>query len=169
MLNNKPFSCKGVKLYIGKGNTEISLEFNTSAVRKERPDNLYTLKKGSLLFSVPIAFKKRKHEYTKKGVERKFPYCDYELVPKSDWNYAFCGREFETCFKGVSDIPFSGENPPVTITAKLININWGHRFMFETVCAKVPKSTQPISEVKSIEMFPYGCSKLRMTEMPLSE
>ena len=40
---------------------------------------------------------------------------------------------------------------------------------FETVCAKVPESTTPLEEEKEIRLYPYGCAKLRMTEMPLVE
>lgn len=29
------------------------------------------------------------YEYEQDGIERKYPYCDYELLPKSDWNYGF--------------------------------------------------------------------------------
>ena len=28
-------------------------------------------------------------EYTRAGVERRFPYCDYEIYPESEWNYGF--------------------------------------------------------------------------------
>ena len=32
-------------------------------------------------------------EYTRNGVERKFPYCDYEIYPESRWNYAFADED----------------------------------------------------------------------------
>jgi len=38
---------------------------------------------------------------------------------------------------------------------------------FETVCAKVPESREPIGEAREINLYPYGCAKLRMTELPL--
>ena len=58
-------------------------------------------------------------EYTKKGVERKFPYCDYQFVPKSPWNYGYSNTNFEVKFNGISDVPFSQKNPPVTIKANM--------------------------------------------------
>ena len=37
----------------------------------------------------------------------------------------------------------------------------------EYVCAKVPESRTPLEEEKEIELYPCGCAKLRMTELPL--
>ena len=50
---------------------------------EERPYELQTVKCGSLVFSVPISYAKEKLEYERDGVERKFPYCDYEYIPLS--------------------------------------------------------------------------------------
>lgn len=166
-INGVQAETRDIELSIEKGETEIQLEFDTPVYLKQRPNNLYALQRGSLLFSLPISFKKRMREYTKRGVERKYPYCDYELIPESEWNYGFCDSDFSVSFNGVGDIPFSSEHPPVTVKADMQKINWGHRFMFKTVCRKVPKSTKPISEKTQIELYPYGCSKLRMTEMPM--
>ena len=165
-VNGKPAETKDIELHIESGETEIEIGFETPVHLEKRPNGLYAVKKGSLIFSLPIRFKERKHEYTRKGVERKYPYCDYELIPESDWNYGFCDEDFSVRFNGVGEIPFSVGNPPVTVKAYMQKINWGHRFMFKTVCRKTPKSTEPISEKEHVELHPYGCSKLRMTEMP---
>jgi hypothetical protein len=39
--------------------------------------------RGPLLYSVAIDERWEKLEYTRDGVERVFPYCDYELYPES--------------------------------------------------------------------------------------
>ena len=59
------------------------------------------------------------YEYEKDGVERKYPYCDYELIPKSDWNYGFADTALKAESKTSGDISFSQSNPPITITAKM--------------------------------------------------
>ena len=122
---------------------------------------------GSLLFSVPVAYEKKMREYTKKGVERKFPYCDYQFIPKTPWNYGFADSIFKVSFNGVSDIPFSESAPAVTVKANMYQINWGFKFPYKSICRKTPKSRTPVSGVQEIELYPYGCSRLRMTEMPL--
>ena len=106
-------------------------------------------------------------EYEERGVERKFPYCDYEYLPLSDWNYGYSSDTLAVEKKEVSNIPFSSEKPPVVIKAQVQKINWGLADGYEKVCAKIPESTEPISEPEEILLYPYGCAKLRMTELPM--
>ena len=122
---------------------------------------------GSLLFSVPIDYDKQMREYTKKGVERKFPYCDYQFIPKTPWNYGYAGADFEVQYNEIGDTPFSQKNPPVTVKAKMQQIDWGLKFPYKSVCRKTPRSIKPVSVVQEIALCPYGCARLRMTEMPL--
>ena len=145
----------------------IKIEFDTVPSMMLRPHNLKTVKCGSLVFSLPISYEKRMLEYEKNGVVRKYPYCDYEYVPKSEWSYAYSSTVFELEQREISDIPFSSQNPPVVVKAKVKNIPWGYEHGYETVCAKIPESRAPIGEEKEIELYPYGCAKLRMTELPL--
>ncbi len=165
-VNGESRSTEDVRLEIKKGETEITVEFETVAQLKERPNNLYALKAGSLIFSVPISYDKKIKEHKRKGVERKFPYCDYQFIPTSPWNYGFAGDDFEISYNKVGEIPFSQSCPPVTVKAKLSKIEWGLKFPYKSVCAKVPKSTKPVSAPEEIELCPYGCARLRMTEMP---
>lgn len=145
----------------------IEIEFDTAPSMMLRPHNLRTVKCGSLVFSLPIEYEARMVEYEKDGVERKYPYCDYEYIPKSEWSYAY-SSPFVTLEKcEILDIPFSSKKPPVVVKAKVKNIAWGFENGYETVCAKVPESTTQLGEEKEIELYPYGCAKLRMTELPL--
>ncbi len=145
----------------------LTVTFDTKPEFIDRPHNLKSVRCGSLVFSLPIEYEKKMYEYERKGVERKFPYCDYEYIPKSDWGYAFSSFDFKVNRKEVTDIPFSSEKPPVTLTAKMRKISWGLEDGYEHVCAKLPESRTPISDELEIELYPYGCAKLRMTEMPL--
>lgn len=154
---------------IQPGKTEITLSFHAPAEYVQRPHDLVAVKAGSLLFSLPIAYEKKMLEYTRDGVERKFPYCDYELHPTSDWNYGYCGSPLEVERNEVGTVPFSSETPPVTVKTRVQKINWGYADGYDTVCAKVPEAREPISEPEEIILHPYGCSKLRMTELPILE
>ena len=166
-INGEDAETQYLEFAIKTGKTEIELEFTAEPFLKKRPNDLYVLQMGSLLFSVPVAYSQKMREYTKKGVERKFPYCDYQFIPQTPWNYGYADCEFEIEYHKVGNIPFSQENPPVTIKSKMQQINWGLKFPYRSVCRKTPKSTKPISEVQKIELCPYGCARLRMTEMPL--
>lgn len=146
---------------------DLDIDFETRPHLDARPNNLHTVRYGSLIFSVPIQYEKKMYEYASEGVERKYPYCDYELLPLSDWNYAYVGDRFAVHNNTVDDIPFSSVNPPVTIKAHVQKINWGLADGYERVCAKIPESVEPISAEEEIDLYPYGCAKLRMTEMPV--
>ena len=166
-VNGETADAKDVEIAINQGKTELELEFETTPYLKSRPNDLYVLQMGSLLFAVPIAYEKQMKEYVKKGVERKFPYCDYEFIPKTPWNYGFADTGFEVIFNGISDVPFSQENPPITIKTNMQQINWGFKFPYRSIARKTPKSTKPISKIQQVELCPYGCARLRTTEMPI--
>lgn len=168
VVNGQESTEKELTFKINAGeDKEIYISFETTPYFEKRPYDLNTVKYGSLVFSVPIKYEKKMYEYEKDGVERKFPYCDYEYIPVSEWNYAYCSSELSVESIQISNIPFSSENPPIAIKAKVKNINWGFEDGYETVCAKVPDSRIPQSDEKEILLYPYGCSKLRMTELPL--
>ena len=149
--------------------TVICVSFKTTPRFTDRPHGLKTVTCGSLVFSLPVKYEKRMLEYEKNGVERKFPYCDYEYIGVSPWNYGFSSDELEKVEYAVNEIPFSSENYPVGIKAKMKRIDWGLEDGFETVCAKVPQSLTPVSEEETVILAPYGCANLRMTEMPKVE
>ena len=166
-VNGKNAEAKDLEFAISSGKTEIEIEFTATPYFKERPNKLYALQMGSLLFSVPVAYEKKMREYTKKGVERRFPYCDYQFIPTTPWNYGYADSDFEIIHNKISDIPFSQTNPPVSIKANMQQLDWGLKFPYRSIARKTPKSRKPISEVQRIELCPYGCAKLRMTEMPM--
>ena len=148
---------------------EIYITYNAVPIIRKRENDLNTVQCGPLIFSVPIQYEKKMYEYEKDSVERKFPYCDYEYIPASDWNYAYYGTDFEFEKRDISKIPFSSQNPPVVMKAYVKQIEWGFEDGYETVCAKTPISRTPIGERKEMELYPYGCAKLRMTELPIVE
>jgi len=148
-------------------NREIRIEYEIVPTFVDRPYELKTVKCGSLLFSLPIKYERVMYEYERNCVERKYPYCDYEYVGKTDWNYGYSSEELEIVLNEINEIPFSSENPPIVMKAKMIRIDWGLEDGYDTVCAKVPESRKAIGETETIELYPYGCAKLRMTEMPM--
>jgi len=166
-INGKTFEGSDLRFDIKSGKSEILVEFETVPYFEKRPHGLSAVKCGTLIFSLPIQYTTNMHEYEKDGVIRKYPYCDYELIPQSVWNYGFSSEDVSVKINGVSDIPFSANNPPVIIKAKLQQIDWGYEERYDTVCAKIPMSTEPISDETQMELIPYGCAKLRITELPL--
>ena len=153
------------RVWVGETKVEVALEFACKLV--ERPRGMKCLWRGPLLYSVAIRERWEMLEYTRAGVERKFPYCDYEVFPESDWNYGFVpGGDFAVSEQPVGDYPFSGEQPPVEIQAQLAPVDWPEEY---GVAAMEPRSRKAQGEPRAVRMIPYGCARLRMTEMPAVE
>lgn len=167
ILNGEQAETKDLALPIKKGKTEIQLTFDVPVTLKDRPNGLKAVKAGSLLFALPIPFNQKRIEYTRRGVERKYPYCDYELRPTGEWQYAFCNTTFTLQHGTVGETPFSQSHPPVTVAATLQPIDWGTKTTQKTICKKIPKAVTATGKAESKVLIPYGCAKLRMTELPL--
>ena len=144
----------------------IEVAYAVRPVLRDSPCGMKMAEMGSLVFSVPIPYEKIPHEYERNGVARKHPYCDYEYRGLGDWNYAYCADTLAAEEREVGDTPFSSEKPPVVLKAKMRKIDWGLEDGFETVCAAYPESLDPVGGEEEVVLFPYGCAKLRMTQMP---
>ncbi len=163
-------AAEAVAISVKGGETRtVTVTFDTEARFEARPHGLHVVKCGSLLFSLPIAYDKEMFEYERNGTPRKFPYCDYELTPKSPWAFGFADDALAVERHPVAATPFSESEPPVTVTANLQPIDWGLEDGFETVCAKIPESRIATAEKEAMVLIPYGCAKLRMTELPFIE
>lgn len=160
---------KDLVFAIVPGTTNIEIRFDATPYFQPRPNGLQAVRCGSLVFSVPVSYEMRMMEYDRNGVERKFPYCDYELIPTSEWGYGYCGNGLQVERIAPGAVPFSEERPPVTVKTLVRRIDWGFADGYDSVCAKIPQSTQPLSEALEIKLHPYGCAKLRMTELPIVE
>lgn len=142
---------------------EIKVEFEFDTEIVQRPNNMVCLKRGPLFYSIPVEGQKEIVEYEAYGVLRKYPYCDYYIYPKSKWNYALADSKFKVYENDVAEMPFDMENPPVAIETEAVEIEWGFSCGH---CDAVPESTEPISEKKTVRFVPYGCTELRITEIP---
>jgi hypothetical protein len=152
---------------VWNGTQTVELTLRRDVVLAARPNGLSAVEYGPLVFALPIESAWEKLEYTRDGVERKYPYCDYNVRRRSDWSYGFAGSTFEIVEQPGKGIPFSESEPMLRIKAKLQPIAWGLEDGYRSVCAKYPQSTEPTGEAREMFLIPYGCTKLRMTEMPL--
>ncbi|KKI90100.1 hypothetical protein WQ54_23620 [Bacillus sp. SA1-12] len=140
---------------------EVSLLFETEFI--ERPENMVAVRRGPLLYSIAIDEEWKMIDYGKEEKLRLFPHCDYELFPLSQWNYGYADKKIEYTFNGIGPIPFSTKESPIEAKAKLVEIDWPKT---NGIVAKVPADRKPLSEKKVVKLLPYGCTNLRMTEVP---
>ena len=148
------------------GKTEIDVAFTFDFHLVKRPQNMACLWRGPLLYALPIKERWEKHEYESNGVPRKFPYCDYAIYPESAWNYGFAGEDFRIAEREMGAYPFSPEGAAITVTAPLAQVEW---LMEHGACARLPKDNKAILPSERITLIPYGCTNLRMTEMPMAK
>lgn len=149
----------------------LDLGFDVKFVR--RPTGLYSLERGPLVYALKIGEDWTKLEYERNGVERKFPYCDWEVRPTTEWQYAFDGLDpakIEVDEKGeTGDLPFAPENAPSVLRVPVRRINWGYETEYRMVARALPLSSMPIGPAETVEFIPYGCTDIRMTEIPVAE
>lgn len=147
----------------------VSIRFTDAPHLVSRPYDLSVLEYGPFVFSLPIETEYVMHEYVKNNVERKFPYCDYELVPKSEWRYGFAANTFIVNELPGDAVPFSSKAPRLSITASMKTVDWDFAEGYDSVADRTPVSHMATGASVTKELVPYGCAKLRMTEMPKTE
>lgn len=168
-LNGQPVACHRHHIVLRKtwtGCEKLYIALEAAPRRVSRPTGLQTVEYGALVFSLPIETEYRRKEYIRKEVERKFPYCDYELIPKSEWRYGFADGPLCVNEQEIGPVPFSAAQPPITISANLAPVQWDWADGYDTVPAVAPASNQATGPACTMQLIPYACAKLRMTEMP---
>ena len=151
------------------GTTEVVLQLPMRPELVARPNDLYAVVRGPLVYALPI--KERWVRINEDVPGREYPHCDYEVYPESPWNYALCLREgdlegqitFEE--REVGEMPFSPEGAPVVAHLKGRRVDWQ---MQGGSAAPVSQRRWLADEVEDIQLIPYGCTNLRVTEMPLA-
>ena len=96
-------------------------------------------------------------------MERKFPYCDYEIFPAGEWRYAFSGGNFSVRERAY-DLPFDREHPPVTVEAVLAPVEWAYA-EGRPLVASSEAGRKRRGKDEKLSLYPYGATCLRVTEM----
>lgn len=146
---------------------EIQVDLEFSPRPSLSRNGLYSIWRGPLLFALPVTGVTERREYVSDGVERRYPYCDYEIAPAGEWRFGLAGLEFESHEHPVPEMPFAPDNPPVTLSGRLVPVEWKIKPGFRAICNPLPESNVPAGNPVAMELIPYGCTMLRMTELPL--
>jgi len=101
-------------------------------------------------------------------------FSDWEVHPTTPWNYALLvdrsdpERSFRLETSAIGPQPFSGEQPPLTLHAKGRRVpDWQ---MIHDSAGPVPTSPVHVdTAVEEVTLAPYGCARLRVTELPYTE
>ena len=149
------------------GETTIAVELQFETKMTEGYEALCHVQRGPLLYALPIGDEWHPLEYEKSGVMRKFPYCDYELLPTTPFAFGFADTTF-TYTENESDAPyrFSPAGAICALEAELAPVDWQ---MQNQHCKALPESRRAIGETRKMRLIPYGCTNLRMTALPMIE
>lgn len=120
------------------------------------------------LFYGPLTLSLRIGEDWKKI--RQGPVPDYEVHPTTPWNYALDidpeAPEGEIIHQEIGEVVFEASASPLVVRVKARRLpEWG---LVDHSAGPVPPSPVRSDEpLETVELVPYGCAKLRITEFPV--
>jgi hypothetical protein len=165
----------------------VSVKIPMSIRTEKRYNNSTSILRGPLYFSLRIdkEYKSVKINYDNFGYKGS---VDWEIYPKSSWNYGLMlggsdiNRGIDIAENPITEYPFADKgdmiwsqdsaryvswdkNAPVVITARGMKIpEWGMKNNSADIPPLSPVKPEGVTEV--IQLVPYGCAKLRITEFP---
>lgn len=127
-----------------------------------------TVSRGPLVFALPI-------DHERKRIGGEPPYADWELYPTEEWRYGL-DVPIDTPAEGIElqrrdapgETPFDPGDPPVTLSAPCRRLpDWD---LVDGAPAPPPLSPVAVGTARrSRRLVPYGCTNLRLTELPVVE
>jgi len=148
----------------------VSLELPMKPAVTRRYNNAVSLERGPLVYSLRIG---EKWKQVNKGVPcRERPHADWEVTPTTPWNYALDldernpAKSVSFTERPIGRMPFSPEGAPVVARIRGRKVpGWAlhNGWAAETPIGPV-HSTEP---GEKLELVPYGCTNLRITEFPV--
>ena len=154
----------------------LALNFTPKIKLSVWKENARSVERGPLVYALKIASEKKKVEIAPERRQQGEFY--YEYTSKSPWNYALVqvpkdkfNDQYEFVRNESADMtfPWNEENAPYSIFTKAVRYNsWNE---YNGMAGPLPYSImfkpRVAKEKETIELIPYGCTVLRITEFPI--
>jgi hypothetical protein len=146
----------------------LKLPMRVTVDRWPRNQNAASVNYGPLTFSLAI-----KEDWRRYGRNEKWP--EWEVLPKSDWNYGLVfdeknpAKSFDVDHKSgsLAKNPFTAETTPLVIKAKAKKIpNWTAD-KFNMVGKLQPSPVKSSEKTETITLIPMGAARLRISAFPV--
>lgn len=148
--------------------TKIKLVFKMKPRISRRYRNSVALERGPIVYSLKVVEEwKKVREYDE---YKPLPVADWEVYPKTPWNYAIklseeTVKDLEFKEHPIGKCLFSKESAPISVSVEGARIGcWG---LENGSPGEMPESPFLTEEnLVTLELVPYGCTHLRITEFP---
>jgi hypothetical protein len=147
----------------------LTLPMRTTVQRWVKNGNSASVNHGPLTYSLAI-----EEEWKRYGRNANWP--EWEVFPKSAWNYALVfnenqpGKAFEVERKRgpLAKNPFTADTTPVSLKARAQKIpNW-QPDRFGMVGKLQPSPARASGTIEAVKLIPMGAARLRITAFPVS-
>ena len=160
-------------------NDKLTIEFPAEVTISHWYDNSAVVERGPLVYALKLTENWEKKTFTSEGEKNEYGEWYYEVTTDSPWNYVFMhdqlrADELKDNFvvekRSLNqNYPWTLEEAPITIRTKARRIpSWTlNRGSVGTIPYFVQQYDHPDPEEYDIELIPYGCTTLRITEFPI--